>query len=849
MKDFRDRFSSIRDKQNQLSKEYQALMAEFEANDAVRENEKLRREYEEYKQRVGVLEARLHVLEKENGGLRHALSEQILDEKLNLIKASREKLETYFATTGPGHLNRLDAVEYGARQRIHALYEQAERHLGADKEVITVKLGQFQEELNHRMADHRRHVLEEDRRIRQEAAQGYEQLVTEGVSEETMQRRMKQNRLEMKIGMSWINKLAILLIILAVGTFFRYSFSAWFNDYMKGGVIFLLGALMLAGGAWLFRKNKQVFALGLLGGGISVLYGSVFYSYFLLEILSLFVALAISILITATAILLSLRYESRTICSFGLVGGYLPFFSYMAAYGLEGSAVYVSMGYLFLLNALILIISFRKHWLVVNYISFVFNIVSMLVLVFIADLPAVGMLYSVVTFLMYLGITLYVPFRNRTKLSWWDFALLTLNTVINCATLYSLLERADWNHLRGLLALVFCAAYFGLARMSRKYLEPEKETRLLFYGTSLTFSLLIVPFQFGIAYMSLAWLIEGILLSVLGHLYRYKQLERIGWGIVGLCLGAFLLVDSWVSLFNQDALDFSWKYTFVSLGLLGLILFYAIRLQDAGDARRYGSGETTLLSVMKYVALVNTWLYLLYETGRIYKRLMPGGADLYDFYRVLLIGAVTLVAAYALSKTTVLYDRFVKYYTRILYGIGYLACMAVTFTIPALNPSGSYNSAENIMALVILIGFNLLVFFSGRDLIISIFEEQMGMREWIPVILAVYLFGTITAFLGVQFRLGHIGWLFSLTYLLLAIGYIVYGFRHKYLVIRRVGLGLTLLSTGKMLLFDLNLMSTGSKIVAYFSFGVVLLGISYIYQKVSNKLGAEEENISADSQG
>jgi uncharacterized membrane protein len=32
------------------------------------------------------------------------------------------------------------------------------------------------------------------------------------------------------------------------------------------------------------------------------------------------------------------------------------------------------------------------------------------------------------------------------------------------------------------------------------------------------------------------------------------------------------------------------------------------------------------------------------------------------------------------------------------------------------------------------------------------------------------------------------------------------------------------------------LLTSGSKIIAYFSFGVLLLGISYLYQKVSSRM-------------
>ncbi|MFD2881480.1 DUF2339 domain-containing protein [Paenibacillus rhizoplanae] len=58
----------------------------------------------------------------------------------------------------------------------------------------------------------------------------------------------------------------------------------------------------------------------------------------------------------------------------------------------------------------------------------------------------------------------------------------------------------------------------------------------------------------------------------------------------------------------------------------------------------------------------------------------------------------------------------------------------------------------------------------------------------------------------------------------------------RYLYIRRFGLALSLLATGKLLLYDLTLLNTGSKIIAYFSFGLCLLGISYLYQRITVRM-------------
>jgi uncharacterized membrane protein len=110
----------------------------------------------------------------------------------------------------------------------------------------------------------------------------------------------------------------ILLILLGVGAAAKYIHSTFFNDYMRSASFFVLGGLFLAGGEWFYRKGKEVFATGLLGGGVSILYCAVFYSYFLLHVIGIYQGLALSILITLTTVVLSVRYHSRTICSIGL---------------------------------------------------------------------------------------------------------------------------------------------------------------------------------------------------------------------------------------------------------------------------------------------------------------------------------------------------------------------------------------------------------------------------------------------------------------------------------------------------------------------------------------------------
>ncbi|MDF2651038.1 MAG: rane protein [Paenibacillus sp.] len=838
MKEFKDRMLVIQDSQNKLMKEYQTLINEYESHDLVQENQTLLKQYEEYKLRLSELQEKYKQMEEENTKLRTSLMEQILDEKLNIIKISRVKLETYFTGKMHGHSNRLEAFEDDAKNNMNRLLEKVTRQLKGEKEEIIAKIEQVSAELNQKVILHRERLAEEERRLLHEVADRMDHLASEDVNEETIQRRINQNQIEMKIGLNWINKLGMLLIIFGVGAAFKYSYSTWFSGHMKGSVFFLLGALMLVGGEWFFRKQKRTFALGLLGGGISVLYGSIFYSYFLLHIINIYIGLSLSVLVSITAVLLSLRYHSRTICSLGLVGGYLPLFSYMGAFGLDGNAVYAAMGYLFLLNLFILIVSFRKRWVVVKYISFLFNTPSMIALVLLASSDAISMLYAIVTFVMYLGITLWYPIKYESKLSKWDVTLLALNTLTSCGTLYALFSKAGLMDFKGLLALIFCLVYIGLGRFIEKVMKEEKRTMLLFYATSLTFAVLMIPFQFGIQWFSMGWLVEGILLIVYGYLNKLKQLERAGWGIFLLCLGAFFAVDLGVYvLFLYKQNNFVIKYSSVIVGMLLITLFYAVQQRKSGAFLSGRLVGVRAIAWFKYFTVVNVWFYLLYETERLYNHLVPHRFSHFGFYEGLLIACMTIALAYTLTKITVLYDRLIKYYCVFLYAIGYLICLYVTMFIPALAPQYSQNSVEEYIALGVLIGFNVFIFFSSRDFLIAFIRRQYKNVELYPIILGVYLLGILTAFLYVQFRLGDVGLVFSLLYLLMAIAYIIYGFRARYVYIRRLGLGLSLFSTGKLFMFDLTFLSTGSKIIAYFCFGLVLLVISFIYQKVSVRVG------------
>lgn len=837
MDEIKDKLHKLKEDQKNLLSKYESLVTEYDSVDVINENSELKREVDDKKKRLKDLEKKYSKVISENQHLRVSLQEQILDEKLNILKISQQKLNTYFQDQSNSSQNKLVAFEKKTKQQILQMQNRASKQLDEDKTILLEQLEHVELVLQEKIRIQREQLKHEELSLSSHITSQTEELASDEVSEEMLKKRMKQNQIEMKIGLNWLNKIGIILILFGVAAASKYTYSTWFNDYLKGISFFILGALLLAGGEWSYRKIKNVFATGLLGGGISVLYGAVFYSYFQLNIINMNVGILLSIMITLTAIVLSLRYHSKTICSLGLIGGYLPLFSFILAFGLEGKSFYAAMVYLLLLNASIVFISFWKSWSIVHYISFFLHVPSIFYLVYHAPSETISILYTLLAFLMYLVVTLAYPFKYKIALLKMDVAFLGLNTLFSCFILYFLFDKAGLNDYRGLLALAFSLVYVGLGQLIHKVMRNEKYTMILFYSTSLTFAVLMIPFQFGVQWLALGWLIEGIILVIYGFKNRIKSMELAGWGIFLLCIGVFYFFDAFQihQLYATAVPFFDFKYFAVMLGMVLVTLFYLIEQKKTQHGTSLFVRDK--INYFKYFTMINLWFYFLYTSWKIYDHWIQYNFYHFDFYKLILTAFITIGLAYTLKKVTLLYDKVVGYFSLLLYVIGYLICLVITVSMPLLRPDYVDNSYLDYFALFILISYNLFVLISVRELLIGVIKEKYKNIEWAPAILSLYLLGLITAFLIVQFRLGDVNLLFSFIYLLLAISYILYGFRKKYTLVRRIGLGLAILSTTKLFIYDLSFLDTGSKIIAYFCFGVILLGISFIYQKISNKMG------------
>ena len=92
-------------------------------------------------------------------------------------------------------------------------------------------------------------------------------------------------------------------------------------------------------------------------------------------------------------------------------------------------------------------------------------------------------------------------------------------------------------------------------------------------------------------------------------------------------------------------------------------------------------------------------------------------------------------------------------------------------------------------------------------------------------------------------RFSAVSYLVSLAGILLAIAFIVAGFRFKFKGMRLYGLVLTMLCVGKLLFFDIVFDNAFYRPVSFLVAGILLFLISYIYFRLEKGNSVKDEEV------
>jgi uncharacterized membrane protein len=412
--------------------------------------------------------------------------------------------------------------------------------------------------------------------------------------------------------------------------------------------------------------------------------------------------------------------------------------------------------------------------------------------------------------------------------------LLAINTVFSSLIMFGVFYRFDLDDYVGLLAIAFAVFYLLLGRfIEKKFSGEEPHIRALFYLTGLAFVVLIIPLQFGKAWLSLGWLAEGVLLATYGILLNEKRFKQTGYIISLLCLVAFIFYD-----LPYAGRLFVWKYLAITLGSLVILGAYMYKKTTSG----------TFVGVYKYFAIINTWIYAVYVIWKQQKPLfaMYPGEQIFRIEYLLSAASITATfcIAYAITRIKLLSSTGMKVLSIILYVIGIIWMLGNNGTnTPVASRylgTATPNIGITIIGTLILAALCLLALFAICDAMKIIVTERKKGIEWLPLVVSGYFVILLTQNLIAQYNLAFSSASISVIYVLAALAWIIYGFMRRFVFIRRFGLALAIFAVLKLFLIDLSGLTQGYRIVTYFALGITLIAISFVYQYFSKRLELKE---------
>ncbi|MCA1815496.1 MAG: DUF2339 domain-containing protein [Acidobacteria bacterium] len=320
---------------------------------------------------------------------------------------------------------------------------------------------------------------------------------------------------ESLVGGSWFNWLGIVAVTLGVGFFLKYAFeNQWIGPagrVLLGGAA---GCAILALAERLRARGYRAYAHVLTGGGILILYLSVYAARGLYNLIGVTPAFALMSAVTATAVVLAVRYDARAIAVLALIGGFMT----PVLLKSDVDRQIALFTYVAFLDAGVLAIAYFKRWRVLDHLAF-----AATALLFAGWWLSHyepwklwrTLLFLTLYFLMFSALAVVHNVLRKRRANGLDLSLVIFNATLYFSTAYALLEDAHRGAL-GAFALLVAAFYALLAYVAY---ARHREDRLLssaYVGAAATFLAVAVAVQFQQHWVTIGWAAEALALTWLG---------------------------------------------------------------------------------------------------------------------------------------------------------------------------------------------------------------------------------------------------------------------------------------------------------------------------------------------
>ncbi len=338
---------------------------------------------------------------------------------------------------------------------------------------------------------------------------------------------------EKKLGV-WLARVGVVLVFLAAAFFLKLALD-YLGDAAKVAVGVIVGMLLLSGGEFSERKQYRALARSLTGGGLAVLYVTVFAAFAFYDLIGNVPAFVFMLLVTGAGTALSLRYNSQVIIIIALLGGFLT--PVLVSTGVDKQIILMS--YMIVLNLALIGISYRKKWRSVTLLCFFSTLVLFLgwsVEYYSGSRFIPTLLFATAFFLIFALSHVLHCFSRQRKAKWEDLTLITANAVIYFGGMWGLLELEDHDAYLGLLPISLAVVFFIQLRAAMYYNRADNYLQYFLSGLAVGFLSMAIPLQLNYEIVTVVWAVEAAALMGYSLYSRNGFLRYLGLGVFFLAL-------------------------------------------------------------------------------------------------------------------------------------------------------------------------------------------------------------------------------------------------------------------------------------------------------------------------
>jgi uncharacterized membrane protein len=418
--------------------------------------------------------------------------------------------------------------------------------------------------------------------------------------------------LENAIGTRWIGRVGMLAVIFGIAFFLKYSFDNRLIGETGRIILGIIGGISFIAGGEFFQRKKgwSLYGQILTGGGIAILYFSIYAAYAFYHLIPQVLAFGALIAITTTAILLSVRYTAISVVAIGILGGFLT--PVMLSTG-ENKPLSL-FSYILLLDAGILTVAWFRRWdwlplaslagTVLIYIGWHFSFYT-------PEQQALAFGIVTIYFLLY---NLWTFLKGKSTAA--DMLLVFGSAAFYLLAVYVQNQfKNDWQLKSFILGLTFVEV--AMADLSRRVRTVEKSLLYSFLATSFVCNVIALFILFEKGWLSGALAAEMVAFSFIGLRLNSQPLRNVSYVLALFCLGQFQAeivlqygpFEKFIPFLN---------HRFLTCGSL-IAAFYLLLFLLARDSEKLSPNERIVIPASLVLTQVLSIILLSFEVSSYFR--------------------------------------------------------------------------------------------------------------------------------------------------------------------------------------------------------------------------------------